>query len=41
MAIPNVIATIEMRIIGFEKEFLSPFMIFFAKNNSKFKNAVV
>ncbi|KAA3648503.1 MAG: DUF1343 domain-containing protein [Bacteroidetes bacterium] len=35
---PNVIATIEIRIIGLEKEFSFPLTIFFAINSSKFKN---
>jgi uncharacterized protein YbbC (DUF1343 family) len=35
-----VIATIEIRIIGLEKVFSFPFMIFLAKNNSKFKNGM-
>jgi hypothetical protein len=34
---PWAMATIEIRIIGFEKEFFPPLMIFFAKNSSKFK----
>ena len=38
---PKVIATIEMRIIGFEKEFLSPLMILFAKKSSKFKKTTL
>ena len=33
---PKAMATMEIRIIGFEKEFFSPFIIFFAKNSSKF-----
>jgi hypothetical protein len=36
---PNAMATIEIRIIGLEKEFLSPLIIFFAKNSSKFKES--
>jgi len=31
MAIPKLIANIEMRIIGLEKEFFPPRMILFAK----------
>lgn len=38
--IPRVIATIEIRIIGLEKEFSFPLMIFLAKNNSNFKNSI-
>ncbi len=33
---PKAIATIEMRIIGLEKELSFPLMIFLARNNSKF-----
>jgi len=41
MATPKLIAKIEMRIIGFEKDFLLPLMIFRAKKSSKFKLGVV
>tara|TARA_B100001063_G_scaffold209200_1_gene206068 strand:- start:25497 stop:25640 length:144 start_codon:yes stop_codon:yes gene_type:complete len=41
MAMPKLIATIEIRIIGFEKEFLLPLMILRAKNSSKFKLGVI
>lgn len=37
---PRVMATIEMRIIGFEKELLLPLIIFFAKKSSKFKGRI-
>ena len=33
---PKAMATMEIRIIGLEKEFFSPLIIFFAKNSSKF-----
>jgi hypothetical protein len=34
---PRAIATMEMRIIGFENEFPFPAIILLATNNSKFK----